>query len=84
MHKQQIVCLKKQLRDAENALKANENFNLEVIKRLIRQIFQFLPKLDDKLEEEIEMTMKIIGFTSDDCKDLKNIRMKKGKFRLFY
>ena len=84
LHKQQIVCLKKQLRDAENALKANENFNLEVIKRLIRQIFQFLPKLDDKLEEEIEMTMKIIGFTSDDCKDLKNIRMKKGKFRLFY
>lgn len=83
LHKEQIICLKKQLREAESALKVYQNLDISLLKTLMKNLFEYLPKEDEKTEKEVEICMELLGFTHEDYLVLKQNRTKKSKFRFF-
>lgn len=82
LHKEQIVCLKKQLRETEAVLQTYAKMDLPMMKNLILNLFGIIPKQDDKVEKEIDICMNFLGFTQDQILSLKTSRNKK-KFWLF-
>lgn len=83
LHKEQILCLKKQLREAESTLKLQQSLDIPLLKSVVLNILDFLPKQDDKTEKEVEVCMDLLGFSQQDYLKSKENRSKKGKFRLF-
>ena len=83
LHKEQIMCLKKQLRETESTLKLQQSLNIPLLKSLVLNILDLVPKQDDKTEKEVELCMDLLGFTHQECLKLGENRSKRGKFRLF-
>ncbi|OMJ95372.1 hypothetical protein SteCoe_1290 [Stentor coeruleus] len=83
LHKEQINCLKKQIREVESQITIYQNLDLNLLKTLVKQIFEVLPKLDEKLEKEVELCMSVLGFSGEDYALLKNIRIRKNRFKIF-
>lgn len=83
LHKEQIVCLKKQLREAESALKVYQNLDVSLLKTLMKNLFEYLPKEDEKTEKEVEICMELLGFSHEEYLEFKRSRVKKSKFRFF-
>ena len=77
MHKEQITCLKGQLRSSETLLKLQEKLDIGLLKSLLKKLFKFLPKLHEKQEKEVELCMKIVGCNLDEYKAIRNINTKK-------
>lgn len=81
MHKEQIQCLKKQLRGAECLLKASEVLDIGILKSEIKSLFERLPRLGDSVENSMEICMSILGFAPDEQQSIKN-RLKTTRIRL--
>jgi hypothetical protein len=82
LHKEQIVCLKKQLREAEGILHTFQKLDIPMLKTLLWDLFPLLPKEDEKVEKEIELCLNLLNFSSEQVSTLKSSRGKK-KFWLF-
>ncbi|OMJ85064.1 hypothetical protein SteCoe_13719 [Stentor coeruleus] len=83
LHKEQINCLKKQIREVESQIAIYQSLDLNLLKTLIKHIFEVLPKLDEKIEKEVELCMSVLGFSGEDYALLKNLRLRKSRFKIF-
>ena len=81
MHKEQIICLKTQLREAENKLRTYDKLDLELLRNLVKTLIEDLPRLDEKHEKVVDLCISILGFTPDECFVIKK-RSKPNRLRL--
>jgi hypothetical protein len=81
LHRQQIDCLKKQLREAESYNKTGLDINL--IRFQVKKIIALLPKLDGKQEKEVEACLNLVGLNFEEYNKIKNSKFNNKRSKVF-